>query len=498
MAKKTKNIAEFGDFQTPDALAGQATTLLRALDVRASSIIEPTCGRGSFLHAAVKSFGEAKVAVGFEINPVHLDLAKSRVLEQAELHLSDFFQVDWDNELKNLQEPILIIGNPPWVTSSELGSLSSANLPSKTNLSGHRGIDAITGKSNFDISEWMLLSYLDWLEGKHGTIAVLCKTAVARKILAAAWKRAYPITSAYMFQIDALAHFGAAVDACFFVLKVGAHGPQECALFADLTPDFPINSIGNRQGLIATDLSLFKKWEQLLATGASHYNWRSGIKHDCSNVMELSIAQDHWRNGLHEEVRIEDTYVYPMYKSSDVGNGRTEIRRSLIVTQRCVGENTQKIESIAPRTWEYLLSHAESLDSRGSSIYRRNPRFAIFGVGEYSFAPWKVAISGFYKRLNFVAVGSAGEKPIMLDDTINFLPCYSEREAMFIRDLLNSEPAREFLQSMITWSDKRPITIELLRRLSIQRLARVLGQSDLYDEFAKPSSQMEFDLHKVA
>ena len=69
------------------------------------------------------------------------------------------------------------------------------------------------------------------------------------------------------------------------------------------------------------------------------------------------------------------------------------------------------------------------LDGRGSSIYRSCPPFSIFGIGEYSFAPWKVAISGFYKRLSFVAVAPLDGKPAMLDDTCYFLPCQTAGQA---------------------------------------------------------------------
>ena len=45
----------------------------------------------------------------------------------------------------------------------------------------------MTGKSNFDISEWMLIRLLEALQGRRATIAMLCKTATARKVLRHAW-----------------------------------------------------------------------------------------------------------------------------------------------------------------------------------------------------------------------------------------------------------------------------------------------------------------------
>ena len=88
----------------------------------------------------------------------------------------------------SLPENLLVVGNLPWVTNSELGSLESKNLPEKNNFQRHRGFAAKTGKANFDISEWMLIKLLESLNQKKASIAMLCKTATARKVLTYAWK----------------------------------------------------------------------------------------------------------------------------------------------------------------------------------------------------------------------------------------------------------------------------------------------------------------------
>ncbi|NMG58905.1 hypothetical protein E1H12_10350 [Geitlerinema sp. P-1104] len=55
--------------------------------------------------------------------------------------------------------------------------------------------------------------------------------------------------------------------------------------------------------------------------------------------------------------------------------------------------------------------------------------------------------------------------------TVNFLSFDSQAEAEFILELLTSKPAQSCLDSMIFWDDKRPITIDILRRLSLQAVA---------------------------
>jgi hypothetical protein len=86
----------------------------------------------------------------------------------------------------------------------------------------------------------------------------------------------------------------------------------------------------------------------------------------------------------------------------------------------------EDLQRSAPKAWQYLLANGAVLAKRGSSIYRNRPRFSIFGVGEYSFSPWKVAISGLYKKLEFVEVPPFRDRPVVLDDTCYFFPCQSK------------------------------------------------------------------------
>lgn len=487
---KTKNIWEFGDFQTPLTLALEVTNVVNKLGVTPRSVLEPTCGRGAFLFASCQVFSQASKFVGVDISTEHLSYLEERITGEnystsIEIINGDFFNLNWSDIINTLADPLLIIGNPPWVTSSELGLLKSSNLPKKSNFQGKSGYDALTGKSNFDISEWMLLSHLDWLKERTGIIAMLCKTSVARKILIHVWQHQHRVIRAQIYRIDTLKNFNASVDACLFVLLMGnGHLSKDCEIFEDLSAQKPSRIIGYHDSTLVSNLIDYKRWSNLRGTDSMH-TWRSGLKHDCSNVMEFEREGDQFRNGYGDVFSLEQDWVYPLLKSSDVGNDRTSTcRKYVLVTQRYIGEETKYLEFEAPRIWGYLQNYREFLSSRKSSIYRNRPEFSVFGVGEYTFVPWKVAISGFYKSLNFVEVGPIDGQPVVFDDTVYFLSCGSKSETCFIATLLNSQPAREFLESMIFWSDKRPITIELLKRLSLRTLAQVLGQEEEYNGYA--------------
>lgn len=499
MARKIKEQWEYGDFQTPLPLAQTAMTTLERFGVNPKTILEPTCGKGAFLLAAIDTFPEATRFIGVDINKQYLQelqhqFSSSNKHNSIQLIHGDFFFFDWQALLRDLPEPILIVGNPPWVTSSELGMLESENLPKKSNFQQLRGYDAITGKSNFDISEWMLLQHLDWLKERRGVIALLCKTAVARKALFHAWKHRLAITGAKMFLVDAKKHFNASVDACFLVIDM-ATGPitSDCAVYNDFISDQPTQSIGYHDNIVLSNVKDYQRWRHLNGHDQS-YTWRSGIKHDCSKVMEFEPEGSKYRNGLNELVSLEDEYVYPMLKSSDIGNQRIRYgRKCALVTQKYIGEDTSPIKKTAPKVWSYLESHDEMLEKRASSIYRNRPKYSIFGVGDYSFSGWKVAISGFYKDLSFKMIEPYQGKVVVLDDTTYFLPCWSEPEAYFISNLLNSEPAKQFLESMIFWTNKRPITIEILRRLDVYALSLELGCEDKYMDFVRGRKDNKFE-----
>lgn len=478
--RRSKKKIEFGDFQTPMALARSVCRVLAGRRLSPASVVEPTCGVGSLLVAALERFASIRLALGVDINPSYVGSAQAAIAEKqfadkTRVLCGDFFQLDWPELLRELPDPLLVIGNPPWVTNARLSVLHSGNLPQKTNFQRRRGLEAITGKANFDISEWMLIRLLDWLNGRPSVLAMLCKAAVARKVLSHAWQERIAIKSSDMYLIDAQESFGASVEACLLVCELSpCCRDHDVHVFSGLQDPGEATALGYRDGRLIADVRTYDRRRHL--RGSRSLRWRSGIKHDCRKVMELTREGGKYRNGLGELVDLEEAYLYPMLKSSDVAKGSLEIpKRWMLVTQQSIGQETRSIETTAPKTWGYLESHAEMLDRRRSSIYSKHARFSVFGVGDYSFAPWKVAISGFYKRLAFAVVGSFAGKPIVLDDTCYFVPCPTREDAEYVAFLMNSPASREFLSSFIFWEVKRPLTVEVLAQLDLVALAAEVG-----------------------
>jgi hypothetical protein len=461
---------EFGDWQTPLELAQDVLAVVRRRFRRPRSILEPTCGRGAFLVAATATFPAAK-ALGFDVSRAHVADARASLAERATVQVGDFFELEWDRVLDGLADPLLIVGNPPWVTNSALGKLDATNLPEKSNFKRHSGFDAMTGASNFDISEWMLIRLLELVRHRRFAIAMLCKASVARRVIqhvvGSGWSMAGEIRA-----IDARAHFSAAVDAVLLHVWNG-QGEARWPVYGSLRDAVPVRNMGVIDGCVVGDIDAFETSRSL--AGESEIEWRSGVKHDCAKVMELVAAEQGFTNGLGETVDIEHSNVFPLLKGSDIANGRLVPRRQVIVTQRALGEDTQALRKAAPRLWKYLQDHREQLDARKSSIYTRQPAFSMFGIGEYSFAPYKVAICGLYKRLAFAVIRPHRGQPVMVDDTAYFLPFDSEAEAEAVALALGSSPAQEFFQARVFWDAKRPINKALLQSLSLEALLQITG-----------------------
>lgn len=88
--------------------------------------------------------------------------------------------------------------------------------------------------------------------------------------------------------------------------------PSTCNLYSFDTPQTICSTIGFRNGQFYSDLS--SNIDDF--DGVCCFEWRQGVKHDCSKVMELSVDGSVLKNGQGETVDIEDDIIFPLIKSS--------------------------------------------------------------------------------------------------------------------------------------------------------------------------------------
>ncbi|MDQ7033905.1 MAG: hypothetical protein Q9P01_03430 [Anaerolineae bacterium] len=283
-----------------------------------------------------------------------------------------------------------------------------------------------------------------------------------------------------LYRIDAAKWFNAAVDACLFVVAIGTlSSDYTLKVYQDFESHTPDSTINFHDGRLISDWATFQRLSHFY--GQSQIEWRQGVKHDAASVLELAQTELGWMSKRGEIADVEAEYCYPLLKSSDVRPDKmTNIDKAVILPQRKLGENTALLEQQAPRLWAYLKHHQSVFQQRKSSIYRNKSEFAIFGVGDYTFAPYKVLVSGFYKEPFFLPVSHFEDKPIVCDDTVYMLPCDSLMQAILIATLLNHQDAQAFIQSIAFSDSKRPITKSLLQMIDLEALLYHLPLNDIH------------------
>lgn len=500
------NRAEYGDFQTNENLANNVATHLVSKNILPKVIIEPTCGKGNFIIASLKNFKSISYVFGIEIympyvwetkfNIINFFLENPRTKkpEISILHCNVF-----DFEFKKIAkqfslDEILIIGNPPWVTNSMLGSLNSTNLPRKNNFKNHSGLDAMTGKGNFDIAEFITMSLIETFQNNNGNLLLLVKNSVVKNIVFDQNKRNFKIGTIEKHTIDCKKEFKVSVEASLFYCKLNSVPEFNCKEFNFYDNKKYIQNFGWLENKFVSNIDTYNNNKKI--DGESPFVWRQGLKHDCSNIMELDKVNGHYVNGLNEEIKLESDLVYGILKSSDLKNTViNQTRKYTIVTQKKVGQDTKYIKSEFPKTYEYLINHLSSFDARKSSIYNNKPSFSIFGIGDYSFKPYKVAISGLYKTFHFTLVLPHNEKPVMLDDTCYLIGFDKIEFAIYSLILLNSKSAMQFLKS-ITFADaKRTFTKDVLMRIDLLKLSENIDLDELKLELEKLNKMYNLNIN---
>ena len=455
-----------GDFQTPEVLAREVWTACASF--QPDLVIEPTFGLGSFL-ATMPHELKARV-LGWEI---HSEYHSFTSRETASLHQTRRIQLihgdvfaacNSDLDLK-LDNSVLVIGNPPWVTNSEQGFLGGGNTGDKRNLKSLSGLDAMTGKANFDISEAIIIHFVCLLRGRcrKARFALLTKFSVARNLLE--FLSTDSQTGDFEFhKIDSMKHFGAAVDAGLLRFTLGADVSyrSRCPIFDGIEGD-EIGQIGLVGKRLIYDLKAYECTAFMENHGRSHYAWRQGVKHDLSKVMELRKTETGFENGLGEVVDVEDEVLYDLYKSSDLFNNRLA-RFVTPVYQQDLKDSLEALPQKFPKLFCYLTRHQTAFKNRKSSIYRNKPMFSIFGIGDYTHFTYKVAISGLY-TLPVFRLLEPTSRPVIVDDTAYIIATNNLSEAVYLYALLSLKCTQDFLLAISHAGDKRRFGKSVLSRV---------------------------------
>lgn len=185
-----------------------------------------------------------------------------------------------------------------------------------------------------------------------------------------------------------------------------------------------------------------------------------------NNLVQIENRPEAGRTNIGPKKRfwIEPDCLYPVVKgASDIDKCSFNPRHELYALVPNQGINTESlqssrelIENNLPRTYTYLREFETLLKNRSTYKTRMHtaPFYAIYNVGSYTFAPWKVvwpeqpgnkgvpAAVVHTKSSEFI-----GEKTIVPDHKIYFAEFFEREKAEYLCGLLTSSIVQEYLLS---------------------------------------------------
>lgn len=164
------------------------------------------------------------------------------------------------------------------------------------------------------------------------------------------------------------------------------------------------------------------------------------------------------RNIKAVERRIESDLVYPAVRGADVERWGTEPGVYVLMCQDPQSSEPYAVDIMKQRwlrTYEYLCEFKDVLLSRGSKTVRqlaeRTAFYAMFGIGPYTVAPYKVVWKRMASDLVACVVSEVKTpfnwKKVIPTDTTSLFPSHREDEAHYLCAILNSKPVREFIKT---------------------------------------------------
>lgn len=172
------------------------------------------------------------------------------------------------------------------------------------------------------------------------------------------------------------------------------------------------------------------------------------------------------RLGVSQKFWVEPDLLYPLLKgAADIGSCWYHPVENLYafvpnkgIVKQAYDNAEALISSALPKTYSYFRTFKKELESRSTFKGRMKnaPFYAIYNVGDYTFAPWKVvwAEQPGTKTFPAAVVGNGtvpliGSRVIVPDHKIYFVDFDSPEPAYYLCGLLNSSTVRTFIQCHI-------------------------------------------------
>lgn len=256
----------------------------------------------------------------------------------------------------------------------------------------------------------------------------------------------------------------------------------------------PIDPKKNNSALFTTPKNLLKLKN---ITNKSEYTAYEGVNNGgASGVYWIKILQklpngDILIENLHKvgkkkvektQARIEPDLIYPLIKSRNVKKWNLKKDYTYCIMaqdpKKRIGYSEKYLKRNYPKTHGYLYKFKEILLKR--ALYKKYfnkksaPFYTMFGIGEYTFAPYKVVWNQMGTNLKAVVTASVkdvyiGERVIIPEHVLAFVPFENELEAHYLCAIMNSSIVNFLIQSYSVKGSKSFAPPDILEFLNLKK-----------------------------
>jgi len=464
-----------------------------------------------------------------KINKSDLEEIEDFYKELVGLHKSDKNKI-WVKIIQNSFAPLLhsdfdyVIGNPPWIKWDFLSKDYKDKLKllyqHTYKLFSHKGMLASMGYAHDDLSILFTYISMDKYLKTGGTLSFVLKQTLYKSVAGNEFRRfqitkrneAIPVRITKVHDLLNLKPFGSGAETSIAVMKKNEKTKYPVRYttwtkksrtgISELSTIDYVKSVTERERFDAypdpfsgdiNDIWILMPMgvkPPKISRILNYYKPRHGVVNDLNSVFLLKINSK-TKSGLlsitnlanfgRRKVRtltaeIKPDLVYPLIKPGNTKRWKTEGYYYVLLPQKKEGENNESFLRVNfQKSYSYLSRFKKELLSRKSKWFKgkEKPFYSIFGIGEYTFKPYKVIWCCMSYKPDFSVVSKVddeyiGTKEVIPDNTIGNVSFDSKDEAHFVCSILNSDKAR-LLFSMRSSKSKWGISIDMVKKIPVPR-----------------------------
>lgn len=462
-----------GEYFTPSWLAGEV--LDRVGVTSGATLLDPAAGLGVFVHCAQQ---RGAIAVGYEVNPITAACARRMGLT-----------VDVRDTLTHPGERRFdfIAGNPPWVNWRRLNPDYRSRIARLWEKYGLIPRGRLGGAMD-DLS--MLFTYVcaDRLLNADGRMALVLSRSLFQSAGGGREFRRFELPGGRFLRVDSVhevdgtsAFAGASTQAVIAVFEVADAPTAYPVAYFRRGREFqaqPVSSDHASAWMIADWHGRHERMRGESAYvarvgahsgGASGVFWVDELERNEGTVLVRNrhdAGRNDWPSVIAE---VEPGLLRRLVRGRDVSANAVAPSCSILLPHSENGApvSIEEMRRCWPLTYAYFEQFRERMLERPH--YRQHfakrgfPYWSMYNVGAYTFARWRVVWREQHSTLRCAAIG---RQDWIADAKLVVVPCGTESEARYLAALLNSRPAREFVDS---YAVKIQISTHVLRYLRVPK-----------------------------